>query len=76
MKRLDFLPQVHDEIREAYRYYQRQRKGLGQEFRNELRTVFARIRRMPSIVAPIHRDVRFARANRFPYVVYYRELPS
>ncbi|MBC7815616.1 MAG: hypothetical protein IAG10_01810 [Planctomycetaceae bacterium] len=70
MKRLEFLPEVKDEVLDAFRHYQRERKGLGQEFRAELKTTLDRIRRMPSIVAPIHADVRFAKTNRFPYVVY------
>ena len=74
MKRLEFLAEVEDEILDAFRHYQRERKGLGNEFRVELKATLDRIRRMPSIVAPIHADVRFARTNRFPYVVYYREL--
>lgn len=74
MKRLEFLPEVEDEVLDAFRHYQRERKGLGQEFRAELKTTLGRIRRMPSIVAPIYADVRFAKTNRFPYVVYYRDL--
>ena len=74
MKRIEFLPEVEDEIVDAFRRYQRERKGLGKEFRAELKATLDRIRRMPSIVAPIHADVRFAKTNRFPYVVYYREL--
>lgn len=74
MKRLEFLPEVEDEVLDAFRHYQRERKGLGQEFRAELKTTLGRIRRMPSIVAPIHGDVRFAKTSRFPYVVYYRDL--
>ena len=74
MKRLEFLPEVEDEVLDAFRHYQREQKGLGQEFRAELKTTLDRIRRMPSIVAPIHADVRFAKTNRFPYVIYYRDL--
>lgn len=74
MKRLVFLPVVETEIHEAFRHYQRERKGLGQEFKAELKATLNRIRRMPSLLAPIYADVRFARTNRFPYVVYYREL--
>lgn len=70
MKRLEFLPEAEDEILNAFRHYQRERKGFGQEFRAELETTLGRIRRVPSIVAPIHADVRFAKTNRFPYVVY------
>ena len=70
MKRLDFLPEVEDEILDAFRRSQRERKGLGQEFRVELKATLDRIRRMPSIVAPIHADVCFVKTSRFPYVVY------
>ena len=73
---LAFLPDVQPEIREAYRWYERQRKGLGKQFRAELKSVFARIQRMPTVFAPIHADVRCVVANRFPYVVYYRVLPD
>ncbi len=66
MKRLEFLPEVEDEVLNAFRHYQRERKGLGQEFRAELKTTLNRIRRMPSIVAPIHADVRYLQDEPIP----------
>lgn len=74
MIRMDYLPEVQPEIREAFRYYERQRKGLGRRFRDDIKAVLARIRRMPMIVAPIEKDVRGVVAEHFPYVVYYRVL--
>lgn len=72
--RLDFLPEVQPEIREAYRYYERQRKGLGRRFRDDIKAQLAQIRRLPTLSAPIENDVRCVVAKQFPYVIYYRVL--
>ena len=69
---LVFHPDVQGEVDEAYRWYERQRAGLGDDFVAALEVVFDRLRSTPEVHAVIHKDVRRALPSRFPYGVYYR----
>jgi hypothetical protein len=65
------------EVAEAIAFYEGQRPGLGREFREYLEDTFDRIRRMPSTPSPLDkRGTRKFRLRRFPYSVYYVELPG
>jgi len=67
---LVFHPDVHDEVDEAYRWYEQQRAGLGDDFLAAIEEVFDRLQRMPEIHQVIYRDVRRALPRKFPYAVY------
>ncbi len=69
---LVFHPDVQGEIDEAYRWYEQQQQGLGDDFLAALETVFHRLQTMPLGHQVIYRDVRRGLARRFPYAVYYR----
>jgi plasmid stabilization system protein ParE len=65
-------PAAAADVEEAYRWYEQQRVGLGEEF---LAAVDAKLRDIaahPSAYAVIHRGVRRALLRRFPYAVFYR----
>jgi plasmid stabilization system protein ParE len=65
-------PAAAADIEEAYRWYERQRVGLGEEF---LTTVDATLRDLaahPATYAVIHRETRRALLHRFPYAIFYR----
>jgi toxin ParE1/3/4 len=65
------------EVREAIAYHETQCPGLGREFREDLENALARIRQMPGTPAPIdEQGTRKLRFRRFPYSVYYIELPE
>jgi plasmid stabilization system protein ParE len=69
---LAFHPDVQDEVDEAYKWYEQQRAGLGDDFLAALDVVFHRLETMPQVHAMIYRDVRRSLLSRFPYAAYYR----
>jgi len=60
------------DIAEAQVWYERQRSGLGADFRSEVSKVFAILRETPLIYPILYRDVRRALIHRFPYLLWYR----
>ncbi|MBI1913567.1 MAG: type II toxin-antitoxin system RelE/ParE family toxin [Planctomycetes bacterium] len=69
---LVFHPDVQGEVDEAYRWYDQQQAGLGDDFLAAIENVFARLRQTPQAHQVIYRGVRRALPRRFPYGVYYR----
>jgi hypothetical protein len=59
---LAFHPDVHGEVDEAYRWYEQQRAGLGDDFLAALEAVFARLQQTPEAHQVIYKDVRRALA--------------
>lgn len=64
---------VKRDIAGAIRWYDRQTKGLGNQFEADLTVTLERLERGPPFAAPIDGDVRFMKLKRFPYVVYFRQ---
>ena len=73
---LVFRPQVRDELDEAYRWYERQQQGLGDNFLDCIDLMLNQICSMPESYVIVHRDIRRAVIKRFPYAVYYRIVSS
>lgn len=73
---LVFHPDVQDEVDEAYRWYEQQRAGLGDDFLAAIEEVFRRIGTTPEAHAIIYKDIRRGLPRRFPYAVYYRVHPD
>jgi len=71
-----FRPKAHDELNEAYTWYESQQSGLGDEFLDCVDDVINRICLMPESYAIVYRDIRRAVVKRFPYAVYYRIVSS
>jgi len=63
---------VRPEISEVKRYYERQRKGLGNDFVAAIRAQLGKIEEHPEIYGVIEADIRVAILPRFPYAVYFR----
>jgi toxin ParE1/3/4 len=51
-------------------WYDPQQPGLGADFIAEVRQVLNRIGANPHLYAEVHRDIREALVQRFPYAVY------
>jgi plasmid stabilization system protein ParE len=68
---LRLQPEARDDIREARRWYDGQRAGLGREFVEEVQTVLGAIRDNPARFTPIYRHFRRALLNRFPYGIVF-----
>jgi plasmid stabilization system protein ParE len=70
--RVRFLAVARDELREAVRYYESQRRGLGTEFRDEVRAAVERVRSFPSAWHPLSERTRRCLLHRFPYGLIYQ----
>jgi plasmid stabilization system protein ParE len=60
------------DIEEAYRWYERQRVGLGEEFLAAGDAILGDIVAHPSTYPVIHREARRVLLRRFPYAVFFR----
>jgi plasmid stabilization system protein ParE len=68
---LVLAPEVEQDIREAYEWYEKRRHGLGEEFLSCVDACIQGIRRMPELHAIVHEDDRRVLVRRFPYAVFY-----
>lgn len=64
--------QAKADIREAARWYNSQRRGLGRAFVQQVDALLDRISLNPMQHPIVHREVRRAIPRRFPYGVFYR----
>lgn len=60
------------DIRQAARWYEGQRVGLGRAFVQQIDVLLDRVRLNPMQYQVVHREVRRAVPRRFPYGVFYR----
>jgi plasmid stabilization system protein ParE len=67
-----FRPPVVADLREAYRWYQGQQPGLGEEFLRAVRRAVDKVVSVPLGYAVVHRETRRALVPRFPYGLYFR----
>ena len=70
--RLVVRRQAKADIREAARWYERQRVGLGCAFVQQIDALLDRVRLNPMQYQVVHREVRRAIPRRFPCGVFYR----
>jgi plasmid stabilization system protein ParE len=70
--RLRFTGEAQIEIRDSAAYYDREWRGLGGEFLDELQDAFDAIREAPERWQLARENVRRYLLRRFPYAVYYR----
>ncbi len=71
---LEYLPGVHDEVVEAYRWHENQREGKGEEFLMAVRLGLDAIQENPEGWAVVFRKVRAYPVKEFLYIIYYRIL--
>ena len=64
--------EAEEDLAEAARWYEVQRKGLDREFLKSVDAAIAQIRRMPLILPKVFEDVRRVPTGRFPYGVFYK----
>lgn len=76
MKPVRVRPAAEADIEDAFQWYENQRAGLGKSFLAGLRIVFEQIAQQPRTHGVIHRDVRRALLQKFPYGVFFREYPE
>lgn len=64
-------PEAEADITEAYRWYEKQDEGLGEEFLRSVDACFAAVQRTPTAYPGAHRNVRRALLRKFPYGIFY-----
>ena len=69
-----FRPAAAADVEEAFDWYERQRRGLGEEFLAAVAAILERIGANPDQFPVIHRETRRALLRRFPYGLYYRVI--
>ena len=65
-------PAAAAEIERAYRWYEKERAGLGSEFLEAVEKMVKVIAANPERFTAIRRDIRRAVLRRFPYSIFYR----
>jgi plasmid stabilization system protein ParE len=71
IKEVQFRNGALSEIKEAYRWYEIQRLGLGEEFLLCIEEAIEKISRNPELYPFVHKHVRRAIVRRFPYGIFY-----
>ena len=67
-------PAAAADVEAAYRWYEQQRAGLGNEFLDAVRATLRAIEASPASHAVVHRNTRRGLVRRFPYAVFYRVI--
>ena len=65
-------PAAAAEIETAYRWYEREREGLGSEFLEALQKMVNAIAENPERFPTVRKDIRRAVLRRFPYSIFNR----
>jgi plasmid stabilization system protein ParE len=66
-----FALEAEQDIDEAYRWYERQRDGLGEDFLSSVEACLDAVCRMPTRFATFQENYRRALVRRFPYAVFF-----
>jgi len=66
-----FLSSARSELREAVRWYNGKRSGLGREFNEEVKKATESIAQFPDAWPPVSQNARRFLLDRFPYGVIY-----
>jgi plasmid stabilization system protein ParE len=72
--RIEYHPDLEQELIEVRAYYNDRSPGLGNEFVDEFERQVLRIASMPERWMVVRGDVRRALMKRFPYVILFRIL--
>jgi len=73
LKNLVILPEAEADIKDAYEWYEAQRKGLGEGFLLCIEEALSRASRNPEIYSVVYKDVRRLLIHRFPFGVFFIE---
>ena len=73
-RRVAFRPQADAEVREARRWYEERRSGLGTKFAAAVEEAVAQITENPLAFPCVRGETRRAILHRFPYGLYFRVL--
>ncbi len=66
-----FHAEMADDLNEASRWYERQKRGLGRRFRDAFDETLDRVVASPLRFSPVGAEMRCARLKKFPYGIFY-----
>jgi len=69
--KVHFRPEAETDVEEAAEWYEKQFKGLGDEFLDEVLYVCKLFSENPNMYPVVHRRTHRAVIHRFPFAVYY-----
>lgn len=72
MKQLSFHPDVANEIKGSYNWYENKLEGLGNKFLSELEDSFLAIQNFPDTWASFEYGFKRYILNRFPFSILYK----
>ncbi len=64
-------PEAESDIKDAYQWYEAQRKGLGESFLLCVEEALSRVSRNPAIYSVVYKEIRRALIHRFPFGVFF-----
>lgn len=67
---LIIAPEAQQDVDDAYRWYEIQRSGLGEEFLDCVDACIQAICRMPELYAKVHDEFHRAFVRRFPHAIF------
>jgi plasmid stabilization system protein ParE len=68
---IKFKPEVYEDIKTAYDWYESQKIGLGEDFILMLEESYENIAKTPKIYQLIHKTVRRKLIKKFPYGIFF-----
>jgi toxin ParE1/3/4 len=72
-KRVLVRPEAESDVKDAYEWYEAQRKGLGEHFLLCIEDALSRAARNPSMYSVVYKEVRRVLTHRFPFGVFFIE---
>jgi plasmid stabilization system protein ParE len=72
MRRLFVTPEARQDLREAKRWYEQQREGLGAAFQHAAESIFSQFQSRPLSFPPLVKPFHRASLHRYPYQALYR----
>ncbi len=67
-----FHPDIEQEVKDSYEWYENQAVGLGDDFLVELETAYQAIIELPNTWPKFHKNFRRFLLSKFPFSVIYR----
>ena len=72
-KRIIVRPEAESDIKDAYEWYEAQRKGLGDNFLLCIEEALSRISRNPAQYSIVYKEIRRLLIHRFPFGIFFIE---
>jgi plasmid stabilization system protein ParE len=69
--KLSFTPAATDHVKDIALWYNKQLKGLGKRFKDNLKTELTQIKKNPFSRSFRYDEVRYAVVKKFPYAAHY-----